>query len=131
MPSARRAARTRIVPRYRPSALGARTMPPLAGGSTQRRGPRLLEFVRVWCSNLAHVKFELAELYLSHRIGGKVSRDYNRTRSPRPAAGDEGVGAISDKDDAEQRDRASQDRGVSRVSELRRTISFATRLLGR
>jgi integrase len=34
---------------------------------------------RVWCSNVAHVEFELAELCLSHRIGSKVSRDYNRT----------------------------------------------------
>jgi hypothetical protein len=34
---------------------------------------------RVWCSNAAYVEFELAELCLSHRIGTKVSRDYNRT----------------------------------------------------
>ena len=34
---------------------------------------------RVWCSNAAYVEFELAELCLSHRIGSKVSRDYNRT----------------------------------------------------
>jgi integrase len=34
---------------------------------------------RVWCSEIAHVEFEVAELCLSHRIGSKVSRDYNRT----------------------------------------------------
>ena len=30
---------------------------------------------RVWCSEIAHVEFEVAELCLSHHIGSKVSRD--------------------------------------------------------
>ena len=34
---------------------------------------------RTWCSEVAHVEFELAELCLSHRIGSAVSRAYNRT----------------------------------------------------
>ena len=34
---------------------------------------------RTWCSEVAHVEFELAELCLSHRIGSQVSRAYNRT----------------------------------------------------
>ena len=34
---------------------------------------------RVWCSNVAHVEFEVAEAALSHRIGSAVSRAYNRT----------------------------------------------------
>ena len=34
---------------------------------------------RTWCSEVAHVEFELAELCLSHRIGNAVSRVYNRT----------------------------------------------------
>jgi integrase len=29
---------------------------------------------RTWCSEVAHVEFELAELCLSHRIGSAVSR---------------------------------------------------------
>ena len=33
---------------------------------------------RTWCSEVAHIEFEVAEL-LSHQIGGKVSRTYNRT----------------------------------------------------
>ena len=38
-------------------------------------GPSL----RTWCSEIAHVEFELAELCLSHSIGSAVSRAYNRT----------------------------------------------------
>jgi integrase len=34
---------------------------------------------RTWCSEVARVEFELAELCLSHRIGTAVSRAYNRT----------------------------------------------------
>ncbi len=34
---------------------------------------------RTWCSEVAHVEFEVAELCLSHQIGGAVSRSYNRT----------------------------------------------------
>jgi integrase len=34
---------------------------------------------RTWCSEVADVEFELAELCLSHRIGSAVSRAYNRT----------------------------------------------------
>jgi integrase len=34
---------------------------------------------RTWCSEVAHVEFELAELCLSHRVGSAVSRAYNRT----------------------------------------------------
>ena len=35
---------------------------------------------RVWCSEVNHTEFEVAESCLSHRIGNKVSRDYNRTK---------------------------------------------------
>jgi integrase len=34
---------------------------------------------RVWYSEVAKIDFALAELCLSHRMGNKVSRDYNRT----------------------------------------------------
>jgi integrase len=34
---------------------------------------------RTWCSEVQHVEFEVAELCLSHQIGGAVSRSYNRT----------------------------------------------------
>jgi hypothetical protein len=34
---------------------------------------------RTWCSEVAHVEFELAELCLSHRIGSAISLAYNRT----------------------------------------------------
>ena len=35
---------------------------------------------RTWASDIAKIEFELAELCLSHRIGSKVSRSYNRTQ---------------------------------------------------
>ena len=35
---------------------------------------------RTWASDVAKIEFELAELCLSHRIGSKVSRSYNRTQ---------------------------------------------------
>ena len=35
---------------------------------------------RTWASEVANVEFEVAELCLSHRIGSKVSRAYNRTK---------------------------------------------------
>ena len=34
---------------------------------------------RTWCSDVAHVEFEIAEQCLSHRVGSDVSRSYNRT----------------------------------------------------
>jgi hypothetical protein len=34
---------------------------------------------RTWCSKVAHLEFELAELCLSHRIGSAISHAYNRT----------------------------------------------------
>jgi integrase len=34
---------------------------------------------RTWCSDVAHVPFEVAEASLSHRIGSAVSRAYNRS----------------------------------------------------
>ncbi len=34
---------------------------------------------RTWCSEVAHIEFEVAELCLSHQIGNAVSRAYNRS----------------------------------------------------
>jgi integrase len=34
---------------------------------------------RTWCSDVAHVEFEVAESALSHLVGNAVSRTYNRT----------------------------------------------------
>jgi integrase len=34
---------------------------------------------RTWCSDIAHVEFELAEACLSHAVGNAVSQAYNRT----------------------------------------------------
>jgi hypothetical protein len=34
---------------------------------------------RTWCSDIAHVEFEVAESCLSHLVGNAVSRSYNRT----------------------------------------------------
>ena len=34
---------------------------------------------RTWCSDVAHVEFEVAESALSHLVGNAVSRSYNRT----------------------------------------------------
>ena len=34
---------------------------------------------RTWCSDVAHVPFEVAEASLSHRIGSAVSRAYARS----------------------------------------------------
>jgi integrase len=34
---------------------------------------------RMWCSEIAHAEFEVAEACLSHRVGSAVSRAYNRT----------------------------------------------------
>ena len=34
---------------------------------------------KVWCSDVAHAEFEVAEQCLSHRVGSAVSRAYNRT----------------------------------------------------
>ena len=34
---------------------------------------------RTWCSDVAHVEFEVAESCLSHRVGNAVSRAYNRS----------------------------------------------------
>jgi integrase len=34
---------------------------------------------RTWCSDIAHVEFEVAESALSHLVGDKTSRSYNRT----------------------------------------------------
>ena len=61
-------------------SLGASTMPMMArrlDAEATVHGFR--SSFRVWCSNVAHVEFELAEAALSHRIGSAVSRDYNRT----------------------------------------------------
>ena len=33
---------------------------------------------RTWCSDVAHIEFEVAEACLSHRIGSAVSRAYAR-----------------------------------------------------
>jgi integrase len=34
---------------------------------------------RTWCSDIAHVEFEVAESCLSHRVGSAVSRAYARS----------------------------------------------------
>jgi hypothetical protein len=34
---------------------------------------------RTWCSDVAHVTFEVAEACLSHRVGSAVSRAYARS----------------------------------------------------
>jgi integrase len=34
---------------------------------------------RTWCSDVAHVEFEVAESCLSHCVGNAVSRAYNRS----------------------------------------------------
>ena len=34
---------------------------------------------RTWCSDVAHIPFEVAEASLSHRIGSAVSRAYARS----------------------------------------------------
>ena len=34
---------------------------------------------RTWCSDVAHVEFEIAEACLSHRVGSAVSRAYARS----------------------------------------------------
>jgi integrase len=34
---------------------------------------------RTWCSDVAHVEFEVAESCLSHRVGSAVSRAYARS----------------------------------------------------
>ena len=46
---------------------------------------------RTWCSDVAHIPFEVAEASLSHRIGSAVSRAYNRSdmlERRRPVMGD-------------------------------------------
>jgi integrase len=67
---------------------------------------------RTWCSEVAHVEFELAELCLSHRIGSAVSRLQPHHHDRAQAAHHVGLGAIPERHRRRQRDRASQDRGV-------------------
>jgi integrase len=72
-----------------PHVFPGRPMRPLSGmamsGLMKRMGASetvhgFRSSFRVWCSEVEHAEFELAELCLSHRIGSKVSRAYNRTK---------------------------------------------------
>ena len=72
---------------------------------------------RTWCSEVAHVEFELAELCLSHRVGSAVSRAYNRTTmTGAQAPGDASLGQLRDGQDQRQRRADQAGRGVIKIA---------------